>query len=148
MLRPIDDVVADDVALIGGDRRQLRHARERVPAHEHRQVRRRAQEVVDGDAKAVMLDAALVEIEAIDIGDTAGAVDDAVGVHSVRLAVRLEHGAELAVGALDPEHLDPGMHLDADASLSARISSTASASSAGNSRGSTSRMVTLVPARA
>jgi len=61
-----------------------------------------------------MFDPALGEFEAIDIGDAAGAIDDAVGFDGVLLAVRLEHGAELAAGALDPEHLDSGMHFDTD----------------------------------
>jgi len=41
-------------------------------------VRRRAQIRVDGDAEVVVGDTAGVEVEMIDIGDAAGAVDHAV----------------------------------------------------------------------
>ena len=62
-----------------------------------------------------MSNAAGVEIEMIDIGDAAGAVDHPVGYHRPLLAIGAEHGAKLIAGFLDAGDLDAGMHLDADA---------------------------------
>src|SRR4029077_5078282 len=77
-------------------------------------VRRRAQIFVDGDAEVVMFDTAGVEVEVIDIGDAAGAIDYPIGDDGLLFAVRGEHGAELIAGFLHPGNLDAGMDVDAD----------------------------------
>jgi hypothetical protein len=78
VLRPLDDVGADDATLIGGDGRKLGRARQHVAAGVDSRVRGRAQIRIDGDSEVVMADATGVEVEMIDIGDAAGAIDHAV----------------------------------------------------------------------
>ena len=70
VLRPLDDVAADDLPLIGGERRELRRPGENVAARIDGGIRGRAEVLVDGEPEPVMGDAAGVEIEMIDIGDT------------------------------------------------------------------------------
>src|SRR6478609_7999683 len=78
-------------------------------------VRRRTQMRVDGYAEAVILDAAGIEIQMLDIGDAAGTIDHAIGDHRLLLAVRREHGAQPVAVLLHAGNLDAGMHVDADA---------------------------------
>ena len=62
-----------------------------------------------------MLDLAGGEIEPVDIGDAAGAVDDAIGLRGVLGAVMGEDHAQLAAGRLDALDAHAGLDADADA---------------------------------
>ena len=70
---------------------------------------------VDRHAAVGVNDLARGEIERIDIGDAAGAVDDAVGFGRVFDAVVNEHDAQPAVRPLDPLDADGGLDADSDA---------------------------------
>ena len=115
VFRAFHDVAADDVALIGRDRRELRRGRHRVAADMDERVRGRAQMAVHRDAAVGVFDISGGKIERIDIGDTARAVDDAIGLERLLGAVMAEDDAQAAVCALDPLDADTGLDADADA---------------------------------
>src|ERR1700730_1372699 len=114
MSRPFDDIAADEAAIIAGERRELRRG-ERVARHVYGGIGLRAQIVVDDDAFAVMRDLTGVEIERIDIGDSPGAVDDAVGPDKALRAAALIDDTQAVADRLDALHLDTGVQRDADA---------------------------------
>ena len=70
---------------------------------------------VDRDAAIGVLDLARREIQRIDIGDAARAVDDAVGLGRVFGALVGEDHAQAAVCLLDSLDADGGPDPDADA---------------------------------
>src|SRR6476660_4217643 len=102
----------------------------------NRRVGGRAHGLINRYAEAFMGDVAGLEIELIDIGDATRAIHHSVALDTQLLAVSPRF-------TWTPVCMTMPMRR-----LSLRTCSTASASSAGNSCGSTSRTVTLAPARA
>ena len=148
VFRALHDIAADDVALIGRDRRELRRSRHRVAADMDERIGCRAKMAIHRDAAVGVFDIAGGKIQRIDISDTAGAVDDTIGLERVLGAVMGEDDAQAAVGGLDPLDADAVLTLMPMRSLSICRRATASASIAGSNCGSASRMVTSAPARA
>ena len=103
---------------------------------------------IQRDAAVGVLDITRGQIERIDIGDAPGAVDDAIGFGRVFGAVMGEDHPQPAVRRLDRLTLTPVLTRIPMRSLSVWRRATASASIAGNSCGSASRIVTSAPARA
>ena len=67
------------------------------------------------DAAIGVFDIAGGQIQRVDIGDAAGAVDDAIGLGRLFGAVMGEDHPQPAVGRLDPLDADPGLDANADA---------------------------------
>ena len=103
---------------------------------------------VDRDAAIGVLDMACREIQRIDIGDAAGAVDDTFGLGRMLGALMGEVTRRRPFAFSIRLTLTAVLTRIPIRSLSACRCATASASMAGNSCGSASRIVTSVPARA
>ena len=103
---------------------------------------------IQRDAAIGMLDVAGGKIERIDIGDAAGAVDDAVGLGRVFGTVMGEDTRRRPLAGSMRLTLTPVLTRMPMRSLSVWRRATASASIAGNNCGSASRIVTSAPARA
>ena len=96
----------------------------------------------------LMLDISRRQIQRIDIGHAPGAVDDAVGLGGVFLPSWVKITRSRPFAASIRLTLTPVLMRIPMRSLSVWRRATASASMAGNSCGSASRIVTSAPARA
>jgi hypothetical protein len=114
VLRAFDDIAADDSALVGRDRRKLRRG-EQVACRINGRIGRRAQKFVDRDAPLLMRDLAGLEVQLVDIGDAAGAIDHAIGLDRPLGAALLVDNAQTVAGFSDADGLHARTDRDADA---------------------------------
>src|SRR3954451_6826621 len=88
----IGDVAADGPTLISRNRGELRGSGDGVSADIDRGFRCRAQTRIERDPRALRHDIAGREIEAVDIGDPAGAVDDTLGLdRALGTTLQIDH---------------------------------------------------------
>src|SRR5258708_15709011 len=72
-------------------------------------IRSRAQMAVDADAAIGMIDISGRQIQRVDIGDTAGAVDDAIGFRRMLGTPMHEDHTQPSIGGPDALYADPGL---------------------------------------
>ena len=114
VLRPLDDVASDNVAFVRRDWRELRRDRHGVAADMNKRVRGGSQMTIDTDAAVALLDLADGEVERIDVGDAAGAVDDAIGFRGLFGAVAGKDYPQFPVRGLDALDADFGLDANSD----------------------------------
>ena len=108
-----EDAGGDHLALFGGDRREREAFVGGVAGGPHTSVARAAEARVDAHAAAAGLDAGLLEAEAGDVGDAAGAVHNEVD----RELAGLVDDDELAAAPDDLAHGRIGEDVDAEAAV-------------------------------
>ena len=144
----VGDVAADSPTLIGRNRGELRGSGDGVSTDIDRGVRCRAQTRIERDSRALRHDIAGLQVEAVDIRDPPGAVDDTLGLNRMLRPALFIDDAEPVSRSLDAPDLHSRVDPTPMRSVAVRSCATASASMLSSSRGSTSRIVTLAPARA
>src|SRR5438132_6270430 len=110
----VGDVAADGPTLIGRNRGELRGSGDGVSTDIDRSVRCRAQTRIECYSPALRHDIAGIQVEAVDIGDPPGTVNDTLGLDRMLRPALLIDDAEPVSGSIDPLDLDPGMNLDPD----------------------------------
>src|SRR6266436_6824406 len=105
----IGDVAADGPTLIGRNRGELRGRGDGVSTDIDRGVRCRAQTRIERDSRALRHDIAGIQVEAVDIGDPPGAVDDTLGHDRILRPALFIDDAEPIPRPIDPPYRDPGV---------------------------------------
>src|SRR5713101_4817452 len=115
VFRPLHDVAADDIALVGRDRRELRRNRHRVAADMDLRVGGRAQMEVHRHAAVAAINISSHQIERVDVGHAPGAIDDAIGLGRMLGAFMCEDHPQPVIRRLDPFHADARLDPNDDA---------------------------------